>query len=256
MFCLPCRKGLLAAEDYLGALDILQSAKAIVKDELGKLQSLKHVGRKLKEYEGLVSDLLSNRFVTLAVTIPVDTGASAADGGDFSDPSWETGDVPGGGVGNGVGISGGDDGGGAAAALDAEGEGLRRDLELIVQGLLRLGEMEKVLGLVQERVSEDLKLIIRWGGVGMRETDTREGGRQAGRGGHGENIGSLPVSRLFAACRRLVPGLKRTGRRSWCPFCFSRHLTSRAVFVFFPPAPLPMTMRSIASMFSSRSPPN
>ncbi|CAN0200493.1 unnamed protein product, partial [Ectocarpus fasciculatus] len=38
---------------------------------------------------------------------------------------------------------------------------LRRDLELVVQGLLRLGEMERVLGVVQDRVSEDLKLIIR-----------------------------------------------------------------------------------------------
>ena len=164
----PAPKGLLAAEDYLGALDILQSAKAIVKSELGKLQSLKHVGRKLKEYEGLVSDLLSNRFVTLAVTIPVDTGAAAADdGGGYADPSWETGLVPGGGGGGGgiskgIGSSSGDDGGGAAAAaVDAEGEGLRRDLDLIVQGLLRLGEMERVVGVVQERVSEDLKLIIR-----------------------------------------------------------------------------------------------
>ena len=155
----------------MGALDILQSAKAIVKSELGKLQSLKHVGRKLKEYEGLVSDLLSNRFVTLAVTIPVDTGAAAADdGGGYADPSWETGHVPGGGSGGGggggiskgIGSSSGDDGGGAAAAaVDAEGEGLRRDLDLIVQGLLRLGEMERVVGVVQERVSEDLKLIIR-----------------------------------------------------------------------------------------------
>ncbi|CAN0480835.1 unnamed protein product, partial [Hapterophycus canaliculatus] len=70
-------QGLLAAEDYLGALDILQSAKSTVKSDLGKLQSLKHVGRKLTEYEELVSDLLSNRFVTLAVTIPVDNGGDS-----------------------------------------------------------------------------------------------------------------------------------------------------------------------------------
>lgn len=38
-------KGLLAAEDYLGALDILQSAKNTVQNDLAKLQSLKHVGR-------------------------------------------------------------------------------------------------------------------------------------------------------------------------------------------------------------------
>ena len=44
-FCTFFYQGLLAAEDYLGALDILQSAKRTVNNELGKLQSLKHVGR-------------------------------------------------------------------------------------------------------------------------------------------------------------------------------------------------------------------
>ena len=39
------KQGLLAAEDYLGALDIIQSAKSTVKNELGKLQGLKNVGR-------------------------------------------------------------------------------------------------------------------------------------------------------------------------------------------------------------------
>ena len=156
---------MLAAEDYLGALDILQSAKATVKNELGKLQSLRHVGRQLKEYEGLVSDLLSNRFVNLAVTIPVDTGSVGGGGGAGaadaygSDLSWETSENLSGG-------NGGGDGAAAAAAAGSNGGGgggdeLRRDLELIVQGLLRLGEMERVVGVVQERVSEDLKLIIR-----------------------------------------------------------------------------------------------
>eukprot|EP00752_Nemacystus_decipiens_P001861 g1793.t1 len=163
-------EGLLAAEDYLGALDILQSAKATVKNDLGKLLSLKHVGRQLKEYEGLVSDLLSNRFVNLAVTIPVDIGGgggggAVADAHD-SDLSWETPEsLSGGGGGgdyHGDGSSGGASGGAAAGSNGgAGGEELRRDLELIVVGLLRLGEMERVVGVVQERVSEDLKLIIR-----------------------------------------------------------------------------------------------
>lgn len=163
------RQGLLAAEDYLGALDILQSAKGIVKNELGKLQSLKHIGRQLKEYEGLVSDLLSNRFITLAVTIPVDSGAGAGCDGKPADQSWEITEGTGGGGGgggwsNGVSNSGGGSGtaaGGGGGVTSAGGDDLRRDLELIVQGLLRLGEMERVLGVVQERVSDDLKLIIR-----------------------------------------------------------------------------------------------
>lgn len=150
----------------MGALDILQSAKATVTNDLGKLQSLKHVGRKLKEYEGLVSDLLTNRFVTLAVTIPVDTGGAGSSGGGAGadnahgfDQSWGTPESLGG---DGSGGSGG--GRVPVAAAESNGGGgdeLRRDLELIVQGLLRLGEVEKVVGVVQERVSEDLKLIIR-----------------------------------------------------------------------------------------------
>lgn len=157
------RQGLLAAEDYLGALDILQSAKSTVKNELGKLHSLRHVGRQLKEYEELVSGLLSNRFVALAVTIPVDTGGAATGGSGRDDAaagvsSWETATERDGGsaasrAGNGAAQG--------AGAISAGGDELRRDLELVVQGLLRLGEMERVLGVVQDRVSEDLKLIIR-----------------------------------------------------------------------------------------------
>lgn len=165
------RQGLLAAEDYLGALDILQSAKSTVKNELGKLHSLRNVGRQLKEYEELVSGLLSNRFVALAVTIPVDVVGSAAAGGAATGgngngrddpaaglPSWETAAA--------ADRDGGDAatngrGGDAGGAISAGADELRRDLELVVQGLLRLGEMERVLGVVQDRVSEDLKLIIR-----------------------------------------------------------------------------------------------
>lgn len=98
-----------------------------------------------------MSELLGNRFVTLAVSIPVDTTAAAgiAESGDGE--YWEqvTEAEKGGSVDRSVGMS------------TSMGEELRRDLQVVVQGLLRLGEMEKVLGVVQERVSEELKLIIR-----------------------------------------------------------------------------------------------
>lgn len=101
-----------------------------------------------------MTELLSNRFVTLAVSISVDTTTAAtttviAESGD--DDCWEqvTEAQKGGAVDSSVGMS------------TSIGEELRRDLQVVVQGLLRLGEMEKVLGVVQERVSEELKLIIR-----------------------------------------------------------------------------------------------
>ncbi|CAB1117563.1 unnamed protein product [Ectocarpus sp. CCAP 1310/34] len=164
-------EGLLAAEDYLGALDILQSAKSTVKNELGKLHSLRNVGRQLKEYEELVSGLLSNRFVALAVTIPVDVVGSTAAGGAATGGSGNGRDDPAAGLSSWETAAAADHDGGDAAtngrggdaggAISAGGDELRRDLELVVQGLLRLGEMERVLGIVQDRVSEDLKLIIR-----------------------------------------------------------------------------------------------
>lgn len=133
--------------------------------------------RKLAEYEALVSELLSSRFVHLAVTIPlstemVDGNSSSFD--TFEDMDWEeqeseensktfgeryrsceggreTRDV---GNGHGGGVE-------VRVIKNGAGEKLREELLTAVQGLLRLGEMEKVLGVVQERVSEDLKLIIR-----------------------------------------------------------------------------------------------
>lgn len=96
-----------------------------------------------------MSELLSNRFVTLAVSIPVETAAAIAESGDGE--SWEV-------------VTGAEKGGAADSSVGmsvSSGEELRKDLQVVVQGLLRLGEMEKVLGVVQERVSEELKLIIR-----------------------------------------------------------------------------------------------
>lgn len=107
--------------------------------------------RQLAEYEELVSELLSNRFVNIAVTIPVETTPSSAGMDDSTGSGWgaQAGRVS-------------DSSSGVVIGGDAAGGGkLRRDLDLVVQGLLRLGEMERVLGVVQERVSEDLKLIIR-----------------------------------------------------------------------------------------------
>lgn len=115
--------------------------------------------RQLAEYETLVSDLLSNRFVNLAVTIPV-APVSTGITGDLSDQAggWEEGAAQ-------------EDGGGKGGDGGGAGLELRRDLQLVVQGLLRLGEMKKVLGIVQERVSEDLKLIIRYVGSVSRKRE-------------------------------------------------------------------------------------
>lgn len=124
-----------------------------------------------------MSDLLSSRFVNLAVTIPLSTTAVGAGdapdnsgdgdstdplkgGGDNSSSSGWSGAGTGAGPGGVVGGRSRNDGGGVRER-QREGQQLERDLQLIVRGLLRLGEMEKVLGVVQERVSEDLKLIIR-----------------------------------------------------------------------------------------------
>lgn len=105
-----------------------------------------------------MSELLSSRFVSLAVTMPVDTAAPGSNDLPDVTASWglEEADIRSSSGSNGLG--GGGSGGGSWGAGSDE---LRRDLELVVQGLLRLGEVEKVLAVMQDRVSEDLKLIIR-----------------------------------------------------------------------------------------------
>lgn len=118
-----------------------------------------------------MSELLNSRFVNLAVTIPVDgaTTTTASTTTSDADVMWEAnerGTEPTWGAsatstsnGSGGGGCDGEEGEGKSGGVIAGG--LRRDLDLVVRGLLRLGEMETVLGVVQERVSDDLKLIIR-----------------------------------------------------------------------------------------------
>lgn len=175
-------------------------------------------GRKLVEYEGLVSELLSSRFIHLAVTIPVSDAAGSGRSSSFDafddDEEWAEEDggaqaSPGRGVGNAGGRKGVRAGveaeaGGEDPGNDAD-ERLREELQMVVQGLLRLGQMERVLGVVQERVSEDLKLIIRC-------VLPRAPSGMSGRGE--ERRGELPLRRrrAFSAWRDMSRSV-HMGRR-------------------------------------------
>lgn len=63
-------QSLLTAGDYMGALDVLEDGRALMRD--GNLQSvhaLRRLHRQLGEYLELVSDLMGTSFVNLAAQL-------------------------------------------------------------------------------------------------------------------------------------------------------------------------------------------
>jgi hypothetical protein len=57
---------LLAADDYSGALDVLDAAKRTLSSELSELNCLKSAARQMTEYESLAYTMLASRFLSMA----------------------------------------------------------------------------------------------------------------------------------------------------------------------------------------------
>jgi hypothetical protein len=57
---------LLAADDYSGALDVLDAARRTLSGELSELNCLKSAARQMTEYESLAYTMLASRFLSMA----------------------------------------------------------------------------------------------------------------------------------------------------------------------------------------------
>jgi hypothetical protein len=57
---------LLAADDYSGALDVLDAARRTLSSELSELNCLKSAARQMTEYESLAYTMLASRFLSMA----------------------------------------------------------------------------------------------------------------------------------------------------------------------------------------------
>eukprot|EP00611_Tribonema_gayanum_P006690 TRINITY_DN1598_c0_g1_i3.p1 TRINITY_DN1598_c0_g1~~TRINITY_DN1598_c0_g1_i3.p1 ORF type:complete len:811 (+),score=207.55 TRINITY_DN1598_c0_g1_i3:43-2475(+) len=122
---------LLAADDYSGALDVLEGARRALAGDLADMHCLRAASRQMTEYEDLAFAMLTSRLLSVAQhTRP---GEAGGHGGD--DASED--------------------------ARGSEGADLEVALVPVVQAVERLGKLEKVLDMFEERLLEDLKLIIR-----------------------------------------------------------------------------------------------
>ncbi|KAG5175926.1 Vps54-like protein-domain-containing protein, partial [Tribonema minus] len=122
---------LLAADDYSGALDVLEGARRALARDLSDMHCLRAASRQMSEYEDLAFAMLTSRLLSVAQhTRPGEAGGH-----------------------------GGDDA--SEGARGSEGADLEAALVPVVQAVERLGKLEKVLDMFEERLLEDLKLIIR-----------------------------------------------------------------------------------------------
>lgn len=60
-------QSLLASEDYMAALDILEDSRAVLRDSLAGVQCLRKLDRQLSDYLDLVVDLMGGSFINVAV---------------------------------------------------------------------------------------------------------------------------------------------------------------------------------------------
>ena len=59
---------LLSASKYEDALDVIAEARELLEGELSGINALKHTGRQLNEYEDLIGDTMSSKFIDLALS--------------------------------------------------------------------------------------------------------------------------------------------------------------------------------------------
>lgn len=62
-------QSLLTAGDYMGALDVLEDGRALMRDGLATVHCMRKLDRQLVEYLELVTDLMGSSFINLAVQL-------------------------------------------------------------------------------------------------------------------------------------------------------------------------------------------
>lgn len=67
--CKDLVSSLLSSEDYMGALDVLEDARAILADSLSGVHCMRKLERQLSDYLELVTELMGTSFINLAVTL-------------------------------------------------------------------------------------------------------------------------------------------------------------------------------------------
>ena len=137
---------LMDLEDYLGALDEIGYAKQLFGEELQGLSCVRMVGQQLDEYDELVCEIMSNRFVSLAVEWDEELTCSDEDRaegdkyGSLPDDAFPY---------------------AARATTSTSGAGDTGNLEDLLLALLKCGRLSMALSMYKSRLSEAIKLIVR-----------------------------------------------------------------------------------------------
>ncbi len=144
-------QSLLGAGDYMGALDVLEDGRALMRDGgLGAVHCIRKLDRQLGEYLELVSDLMGSSFINLAVHFQDDDTDAASGGGEFM-PRFPSSPVP-------------DEEGQPSAHPSPPqqlSEALAAQLAPRVQGLVRLCRLSKVLERYRGRLTDTLKGVVK-----------------------------------------------------------------------------------------------
>jgi len=127
---------LLTGEDYLGALEVTQSAKNLLQFQLKDIIALRTSINQLEEYEKLIGDCLGNQFISFAMNIEEEPAFSLL---REQDSTMEDGD----------------------AEEDEESSSKQKTISHVISGLLKLGRMQEVLELYRKRLGNDLKVVIK-----------------------------------------------------------------------------------------------
>jgi len=122
---------LLTGEDYLGALEVTQSAKTLLKSQLKDVTALRPSAWQFDEYEQLIGDCLGSQFINFAVHLGEES--TEMDNLECNDGEHE---------------------------LKISKE-TQENLVPVISGLIRIGKMQEVLESYKKRLGDDLRVIVK-----------------------------------------------------------------------------------------------
>lgn len=165
-------RSLIEVGDFLGAFELIDESKRLHTTELQGMKAMTNTGKQLDVYDTLVSEVISNKFVSTAI-------------------QWEQ----------------NDDGNGAAAASEAsEIVGNSAELRKLTHALLKMDRLAPAFGMYKSRLINSLRQIVRTCVteylVDFDPTRVEEAGRNpdsAQDGKFAEQIRGMPID-AFLSC--------------------------------------------------------
>jgi vacuolar protein sorting-associated protein 54 len=153
---------LLDVDDYVGALQIIDDARNTYNAELSKLRCMIRIGQELDEYHSLIGEVMSNRFVAVAIQWDDDDTELDLDNDDSLSKYLDGGSSRNSNSTNDELYSNSSHAGGVGKSKLSQRQIQMNDqLQDLLHSLLVTGRLQASLGMYESKLCDSIRLIIR-----------------------------------------------------------------------------------------------